>query len=429
MKTTALIVEYNPFHNGHQYHLQKSREITGNDDLIVIMSGNFTQRGDAAILDKWARTKQALSCGVDLVLELPFVYDIRSAEYFAHYSVLSLEKTNLVDSIVFGSEAGDLELLSAAAEALTKESPAFKKSLQNYLKNGLDFPTARAKALLNTYQDFNDLAKFNAKKIEKVLAAPNNILAIEYLKSLFKLDSKIKAYTIKRMGTNYHSQEINKNYASASLIRNLFNNRNQKEALQAVKKLMPEPAWSILKKEVELGRYVKNSSQKQIIVKTIDQIRRLQAEDLTKYNGINNGLENRFINTAAAEFKAESFLEALKAKNLTESRIKRKILQLYFSLDTAKIELVENNAPHYLRVLGVKKGKEYLLSKLQAEAEAEVIINPAEKINEINIQAEAALELSLSYDLLASDLYALLYENQKHSQSHRDFHQRLIKIY
>lgn len=428
MKATALIVEYNPFHNGHQYHLQKSREITQNDDLIVIMSGNFSQRGDAAILDKWARTKQALSCGADLVLELPFIYDIRSAEYFAHYSILSLEKTNLVDSIVFGSEAGEIDLLSAVAEALTKESTAFKNSLQFFLKNGLDFPTARARALLTNYKDYNNLSEFKAKKIKEVLAAPNNILAIEYLKSLIKLKSKISAYTIKRIGTDYHSQEINKNYASASLIRNLFNNREKKEALKAVKKLMPDSAWAILKNEVEIGRYVKNNSKKQIILKTIDQIRRLQASDLKKYKGISNGLENRFIDIAAVESNAESFLEALKSKNLTESKIKRKILQIYFSLDASKITAAENNAPHYLRVLGVKKGKEYLLSKLQAEARTEVIINPAEKINRINLGASDPLELSLSYDLVAGDLYALLYENQEHSQARRDFYQRLIKI-
>src|SRR6056297_69988 len=118
MSATALIVEYNPFHNGHQYHLNQSKKISKNDELIVIMSGNFTQRGEAALLDKWARTKQALNCGADLVLELPLIYNIRSAEYFAHYSVLTLSKSNIVDSIVFGSEAGNIEILTAIAKAL-----------------------------------------------------------------------------------------------------------------------------------------------------------------------------------------------------------------------------------------------------------------------------------------------------------------------
>jgi predicted nucleotidyltransferase len=428
MKTTALIVEYNPFHNGHQYHLNQSKKITGNDNLIVIMSGNFTQRGDAAILDKWARTRQALSCGADLVVELPLIYNIRSAEYFAYYSILSLAKSNIVDSIVFGSEAGNIEILSAIALALINESPEFKNALQNYLKKGLNFPTARRKALLDTYQSYNELKKIDPEKIRKILAAPNNILAIEYLKSLLRLNSKIKAHTIKRVGTDYYSQEVNKNYASASLIRNLINNRPQKEALSAIKKLMPEKSWTILKNEIESGRFVKSDSQNQIILKTIDLIRRLKAEDLKKYKGIANGLENRFIEKAASEFNPEKFLNSLKTKNLTETRVKRKILQIYFSMKAEKINLVETNAPHYLRVLGVKKGKEYLLSKLQSESETEIIINPAEKINNININDDQALNLSLSYDLLASDLYALLYQNLEHSQSRRDFHQKLIKI-
>lgn len=428
MNTTALIVEYNPFHNGHQYHLNQSKKITGNDNLIVIMSGNFTQRGDPAILDKWARTKQALSCGADLVIELPLIYNIRSAEYFAYYSVLSLEKSNIVDSIVFGSEAGNLKIISAIAQALIDESQAFKKALQNYLKNGFDFPTARRKALLDTYQSCSKLKDFKAQKIREVLAAPNNILAIEYLKSLLRLDSDIKAHTIKRFGTDYHSQEINSSYASASLIRNLINNRSKKEALNAVEKLMPKKSWEILKNEIELGRFVKSESHNKVILKTIDLLRRLRAEDLKKYKGITNGLENRFIEKAAAEFKAEPFLDSLKTKNLTETKVKRKILQIYFSMEAKKINKVESSAPHYLRILGVKKGKEYLLSKLQKESEIEIVINPSEKINEINIKDNQALNLSLSYDLLASDLYALLYQNLEHSQSRRDFHQKLIKV-
>lgn len=428
MNTTALIAEYNPFHNGHQYHLEQSKKITKNNNLIVIISGNFTQRGDAAIVDKWARTKQALSCGADLVIELPLIYNIRSAEYFAYYSILTLQKTNLVDSIVFGSEAGNIKIISAIAEALVNESCSFKESLQHYLKSGVDFPTARRRALVDNYQSYNSLKNINPKTIKETLESPNNILAIEYLKALFKLNSTIKAYTIKRVGTNYRSQEISGNYASASLIRNLINNRPKNEALNVSKKLMPEKSWEILKKEIELGRFVKNDSHNKIILKSIDLLKRLRTEDLKKYKRITNGLENRFINKAAAIYDPKVFFESLKTKNLTETKIKRKILQIYFALDKQKINLVENNAPHYLRVLGVKKGKEYLLSKLQRQSEIEMIINPAEKINEININSANPLNLSLSYDLLAADLYALLYQNIEHSLAHRDFYQKLIKI-
>lgn len=428
MSVTALIVEYNPFHNGHQYHLDQSKKITKNDDLIVIMSGNFTQRGDAALLDKWARTEMALSSGADLVLELPLIYNIRSAEYFAYYSILSLEKSNIVDSIVFGSEAGQIKTLAVIAEALVNESPEFKINLKEHLKSGVDFPTARRKALLASYQNNSKLQDFDKNSIEKVLRAPNNILGIEYLKSLYRLNSSIKPKTIKRVGTNYHSQQINKNFASASLIRNLINSKPQQTAVTAAQKLMPANSWEILKEEIRQGRFVNENSQLKILNKTLDQLRRSNAEDLKKYKGIRNGLENRIIEKAASAFKADSFIDSLKSKNLTESRIKRKLLQIYFGLNAEKIDRVEKNAPHYLRVLGVKKGKEHLLSTLQQKSETEIIINPASQINQLDLNNKNPLIMSLSFDLLASDLYALLYQNPAKSSARRDFYQGLIKV-
>lgn len=428
MHTTALIVEYNPFHNGHQYHLNQSKKITKANNLIVIMSGNFSQRGEPTLLDKWARTKQALSCGADLVLELPLAYNIRSAEYFAHYSILSLTKSKIVDSVVFGSEAGDIEIISAIAHAFINESPEFKNNLQNYLKKGINFPTARRKALLSAYQSYKHLQNFSKAKIKKTLKEPNNILGIEYLKSILSLNSNLKPKTIKRIGSAYHSQEIQKNYASASLIRNLFKTLPQAKALQKTQNLMPLKSWQILNNEVKKGRFVQQSKYKKILAKTVDQIRRLNSSDLKKYQGINNGLENRFLEKAQAEFKERSFLENLKSKNITESKIKRKILQIYFELKTDKLNLIADSAPQYLRVLGIKKGKGNLLSQLQNKSELEIIINPAAKINAIDLNVKKALDLSLSYDLLASDLYALLYQNPKHSQAQRDFYQKLIKI-
>lgn len=427
MSVTGLIVEYNPFHNGHQYHLKQSRKITGCDELIVIMSGNFCQRGEAALLDKWARSRQALSCGADLVLELPLTFNIRSAEYFAHYSLLSLEKTNLVDSIVFGSEAGELKILAAVARALINESPEFKNELKKHLKNGVDFPAARRKALINCYQNYDELQAYSKNDLKKTLKAPNNILGIEYLKSIYRLNSSIQAHTIKRMGTDYHSQQINNNYASASLIRNLINSKRKMESLNTAARLMPASAWEIMKKEIEKGRFVKKDSQTKIERKIIDKIRRMTAEDLIKYKGINNGLENRLLKKAA-DFNGNSFLEAVKSKNLTETRIKRKFLQLYFGLNAKKIEKIEANGPQYLRVLGVRENKEYLLSELQEKSDLEIIINPAAKINQLNLNSRDPLKLSLSFDLLASDLYGLLYQNPDYSRAGRDFYQKFIKI-
>lgn len=429
MNTTGIIVEYNPFHNGHQYHLNKSKEISSSDNLIAVMSGNFSQRGQPAVLDKWARTEQALSSGADLVIELPLAYNIRSAEFFAYYSVLILEKTNLVDTIVFGSETANLEILTAAAAALVNESKFFQDVLKRNLKKGCSFPEAREKALLETQTENEFLKNYEQKDLKKALTAPNNILAIEYLKALIKIDSRIKAKTIKRIGTGYHSQKINKNYASASLIRKIINKKAEKEALLELKNLMPLKSWQILKREIKKGRYCKKSSQKLIKAKIIDQLRRMTKKELLAYKGISGGFENRLLEkAAAADLKGSDFLTALKTKNLTESRIRRILLQLYFNLNAEKLNLIQKNGPHYIRVLGVKKGKEKLLAQLEKNSKLEIIINPSVQLSEINLASTEAKELSLSYDLLASDLYALLYENQEYSQAGRDFHQRFIKV-
>lgn len=222
MTNTALITEYNPFHNGHLYHLKKSKEITNSENIIVIMNGSFSQRAEAAIINKWSRTKQALNCGADLVIELPMVFGIRSAEYFAHFSVKTLQKSQIVDTIVFGSESGDIDLLKAIAAAFNNENEVFKTKLLNYLNNGYNYPTARRQALLDSSHLYPQLNKYEQKDLKKTLENPNNILGIEYLKSLNKLNSAIEAKTIQRIGPAYYSNQVQKSIGSATLIRKII---------------------------------------------------------------------------------------------------------------------------------------------------------------------------------------------------------------
>ncbi|MFW6280922.1 MAG: nucleotidyltransferase family protein, partial [Halanaerobium sp.] len=242
MSVTALITEYNPFHNGHQYHLNQSKKITDSEHLIVIMNGNFTQRAEPAVIDKWARTKQALSCGADLVIELPLVYGIRSAEYFAHHSIKILDKSNLVDHIVFGSEIGKIDILKAIAHAFNNENLYFKDRLSFYINQGLNYPESRQKALIDAYDKYLELKKYDKKLLKNALKNPNNILGIEYLKSIEKINSQIKAYTIKRIGPEYYSDKVEhlkKDIASATHLRKLIYNNNKKDAVKKSKNLMP----------------------------------------------------------------------------------------------------------------------------------------------------------------------------------------------
>ena len=428
MTNTALITEYNPFHNGHLYHLNKSKEITNSKNIIVIMNGSFSQRAEAAIINKWSRTKQALKCGADLVIELPLVFGIRSAEYFAHFSVKTLQESKIVDTIVFGSESGDIDLLKAIAAAFNNENKMFKDKLLSYLNKGYNYPTARRKALMDSYHLYPELNKYDQKLLKKTLETPNNILGIEYLKSLNKLNSQIEAKTIKRIGPAYYSNQVKKSIGSATLIRNIIQSEKKGQALLKTRKLMPKNSWEILKADIKQGLYIPAKEMNHLYLKVIDKIRRLNASHLKEFSGIENGLENRILDSALKNGRAAEFIKSIKSKNYTESRIKRKLLQIYFELDEKKLNKISQSAPHYIRVLGLKKSKEYLLSEIKEKSNLKLVINPAEIIREKNLNSDNPLELSLSYDLLASDLYSLHYQNSELRKSGRDYYQKLIKV-
>lgn len=436
MSVTALVTEYNPFHNGHQYHLNRSKKITNSDHIIVIMNGNFTQRAEPAVLDKWARTKQALNCGADLVIELPLVYGIRSAEYFAHHSIEILEKSNLVNHIVFGSEIGQINVLKAIAHAFNNETAYFKERLSFYINQGINYPKARQKALIDAYEKYEELKKYDKNLIKNALKSPNNILGIEYLKSIEKINSQIKAHTIKRIGPEYYSDRVEhlnkdivkKDIASATHIRKLIYNKDKKDALTKSKNLMPEKSWNILKSELNKGRFSSETEILYLNKKIIDQIRRLNPSELRGFSGIANGFENRIFTAALATGNPKSFLENIKSKNYTESRIKRMLLQIYFNLNKENIKKIYHAEHHYIRILGINKDKEYLLREINNKSSIPIIINPAQIIKNPNFDTGDPLALSLSYDVLASDLYALLYQNSSLRQARRDYHQKFIKI-
>ena len=188
----AIIGEYNPFHNGHLYHLDKSKEKSKADFTIAVLSGNFVQRGSPAILDKWTRAKIALLNGVDLVIELPCIYSISSAENFAMGSIKILNSLKIVDSISFGTETDDITILENFADILTDEPAEYKSILSHELSKGISYPKARENALLIYLNDI--------RKYANILSSPNNILAIEYLKAMNITNSEIVPYSIKRVG-------------------------------------------------------------------------------------------------------------------------------------------------------------------------------------------------------------------------------------
>ena len=230
-KVLGIISEYNPFHNGHLYHLENSKKITGCDYSIAIMSGNFTQRGSTSVVNKWEKTKMALSNGIDLVIELPVLYSISSSENFADGAIKILNSLGIVDCVSFGSETADINVLNTIADVLYSEPNEYKNILSHELKKGLSFPKARENALL---MYINDIRNYSG-----VLSSPNNILAIEYLKALKKYKSTIKPFCIKRFESDYNSNNFSNNIASATAIRNLIKSRS----FYIIKDLVPPSTY------------------------------------------------------------------------------------------------------------------------------------------------------------------------------------------
>jgi len=215
-KVLGIIAEYNPFHNGHLFHLNESKKMLEIGYTVAIISGNFVQRGDTSLIDKWSKAQMALQNGVDLVIELPLLYSISSAENFAEGAVKILNSFNIVDYLSFGSELCNVHILADFANVLYNEPKEYVAILNHELSKGFSYPKARENALLLYLNDI--------RKYANVLSSPNNILAIEYLKALKKLDSPIIPVSVKREKVDYNSLELNGNFASATAIRKIARN-------------------------------------------------------------------------------------------------------------------------------------------------------------------------------------------------------------
>ena len=210
MKTAAVIAEYNPFHNGHQYQLEETRKETGADFLLVVMSGNFVQRGAPAIVNKYARTKTALLGGADVVIELPALYALSSAEFFAGGAVTLLNRLNVVDFLSFGSESGNIALLESCARILAEKEAELNSAIMPLLKNGVSYPAAREQALAAAVSGLGSAfaSDISPETLTGLLGSPNNILGLEYCKALFSLRSNIRPFTLKRTDRGYHDTAL-----------------------------------------------------------------------------------------------------------------------------------------------------------------------------------------------------------------------------
>jgi len=388
------------------------------------MSGNFVQRGEPAVINKWARARTALLAGVDLVIELPVVYSMSSAEFFAFGAVKILDSIGIVDNICFGSENENVSDLDAIAEVLSEEPIEYKSLLKEYLKKGLSFPSSREKAL-KLYMDRFSKSKL---KSESILKSSNNILAIEYLKALKKLGSSINPLSISRVNNTYNTQELTGNLSSATSIRNHIQSYMQNEKLlPASDKLcelpnvLPVAAVNIIADEFSSGRGpVSSKCFEDIIISTI---RKTSPDELSKLPYFNEGLENRIKMAANGTGCIEDLIDKATTKRYPRTRIQRCIFNLLTGMSKEEFNTFNTyNGPQYARVLGFNNKGMKLLKLMKEKSSIPVITKPSDFIQSCNPLMRRMLEIE-SY---STDLYVLGYKNPKFKHAGQEFTQSII---
>ena len=388
-RVLGIVAEYNPFHNGHLYHLKESKKEANADFTICVMSGNFTQRGNTAIIDKWSRAKMALECGVDLVIELPLLYSISSAENFAYGSMSILNKLGIVDAVSFGSEAGDASILNAFADILYEEPKEYRSLLEHELAKGVSYPKAREKAIL---MYLNDIRKY-----ANVLSSPNNILGIEYLKSLKKLKSQIKPITIKRNSVEHCSSDIINGMASSSTVRKLITSSDK------LSQIVPDNVFSILQDKINHGQLVRSIAcfEKEILYK----LRTMSLQQIADLPDVNEGLENAIKSASNSCNTLSDLITLVKSKRYTQTRIQRILLYTLLSITKQDMENSKKAVP-YIRVLGINNNGKRILSEI-ANSRLNIIISPKKFLDENN---NKFLKQMLLHDINATNIYTLGYE-------------------
>ena len=364
MKVAGIIAEYNPFHNGHQYHIEETKKRTGADYIIAVMSGDYVQRGAPAFLGKEHRTRMALMGGADLVIELPFPFATASAEDFALYGVSLLQATGVTNFLSFGCEEDNLSLLKQIASLCLEEPPAFQEALKASLKQGEPFPKARQKALKACCPELEEIS----------LSLPNLILAVEYIKALIKLHSSITPILISRCDHGYHSEVPMEQYASASAIRGLCmssaKSASDSEGPVSALSYMPRESYEILSQVWNQYAPVCGNDISQALGYRLLACRN---GNLTQYADISPELSHRIVHHMTAYTNFESFSEQLKTKAYTRTRIQRALLHLLFSITKEDMKFWKEGTPSYIRILGFRKSAGPLLSALQREASVPVL--------------------------------------------------------
>lgn len=408
-KVLGIIAEYNPLHNGHIYHIKKSKEKTGAKYAVAVITGNFNQRGEPSIVSKWDKTRMALeSEEIDLVIELPTLYSISSAENFAAGGVKVLNELGFVDYISFGIENEKVEDFKQIAEILYDEPQEYSLILKEELQKGISYPKARENAIVRYTND---------SRYGEILSGANNILGIEYLKALRKLNEtgKIKRditpIGIKREKVNHNSTQVIDDYASGTKIRTLLS----QGSLGEVKNVVLQSSFNVLQENLQNGTNILNikTFEKEIIYK----LRTMTIKEVENLPEVTEGLENLIKEEAANTNNIEELINGIKSKRYTQTRIQRILIYALLGITKEDMEMSRNIVP-YIRVLGFnEKGKE-LLSKTDSKN----IITSVKRFEENN-QDERHKRM-LEIDKMATNIYTIGYK--ENSKANLDYKMGLI---
>ncbi|MFQ9515496.1 MAG: nucleotidyltransferase [Eubacterium sp.] len=406
MKIVGIIAEFNPFHNGHKYLIEQAKKITDADNVVVICSGNYVQRGMPSIFDKSERVRMALHNGADAVFELPVFYSTASAELFARASIKFLSDLNCIDYLCFGCETNDIAALTEIAGILSEEPEEYKMYLDSYLKSGSSFPKARKNAFTE-YCKSNGLLQENL--FDSIMTQPNNILAIEYLKALKHFNSAVRPVPVKRMGAGYDSLNLNTQYASATGIRNQLVSRG------SIQNLVPDNCIKIIQNTspIMTGDFNTVLGYKLLSTKKFDQ-----------YFDVSSELSNRINNYKSDFIDIDDFIKKLQSKNFTYSGISRALFHILLDIKKSDVRsFIDNGYLNYARLLGFNHESK-ILSLVKEKSRLNIIGKLSSYYNNCMETDKKMLDLCI----YADELYRMIYMNKYKKDIPTEF-ERQIEIY